>query len=95
MSEVSAAKRREEDDETEDALSWERKAGMILEVSMRNFMCHQVTSKFQIQSNSIASFFTADVHLQAKPEADLPVWRERVGEVCSPHGHCLRTGREW
>ena len=41
---ASAAKRRgeEEEEEEEEDIPWGTKAGMILEVSMRNFMCHQV-----------------------------------------------------
>ena len=32
----------EREEEQEGDQPWERRAGMILEVSMRNFMCHEV-----------------------------------------------------
>ena len=43
--EASPAKRNvPPGEEDEDGQPWDTKAGMILEVSMRNFMCHQVMS---------------------------------------------------
>ena len=33
--------REEREEEQEGDQPWERRAGMILEVSMRNFMCHE------------------------------------------------------
>ena len=92
---ASAAKRRgEEDEEVEEDIPWGTRPGMILEVSMRNFMCHQVqySSGFLLKLVHVS---TLDLHFQAEPEADVPLGRERVRQVCSPHGHCLCTRREW
>ena len=62
---ASAAKRRgEEEEEVEEDIPWGTKAGMILEVSMRNFMCHQVhySSGFLLKLVHVS---TLDLHLQA------------------------------
>ena len=38
----------------EDGRSWEMKAGMILEVQLRNFMCHEVNiQKYLVKDNLI------------------------------------------
>ena len=68
LTEASPAKRkanRDQGDVPEEAEdSWERRAGMILEVSMRNFMCHQVT--YCLVSDRIIPNITMylDLHLQ-------------------------------
>ena len=45
VSQASPAKtpRHREEGEEEDGRPWEMKAGMILEVKLRNFMCHEVS----------------------------------------------------
>ena len=38
----TSSEEEEREEEQEGDQPWERRAGMILEVSMRNFMCHEV-----------------------------------------------------
>ena len=67
-----------------DGRPWEKRAGMIMEVKLRNFMCHEV---FILSMFSMTPSRCAAVHLLAEPAAELPVWTEWQRQVRRAHCH--------
>ena len=61
-------------EEEEEEQGWERRAGMIMEVSMRNFMCHEVRPSHDIYR---IDSLVLEIHLSTQPAPHIPLWRER------------------
>ena len=61
---------------------WERRAGMILEVRLRNFMCHEVRD-VMAKMTSLVKYRLAGVQFQAQSAAQLPLRGEWKWKVCS------------